>query len=182
LGPPPPFSVEQVDRAHAHLIAAAMGPEGDLVAPRLARGCLCFAVSIEGGLGGYGWLSTAPEWIGELQLEIKPREREAYIWNCVTVPEHRRRGVFRSLVVGMTEAARRLGARRVWIGSVDIPAEKALAPIGFRPALHFNVANLGGLHLMRVSRASDRSLAAHGSEVVGVEPGLVLRTSHPRRH
>ena len=82
----------------------------------------------------------------------------------------------------MSAAARRLGARRVWIGSVDIPAEQALAPIGFRPALHFNVANVGGLHLMRVSRAADRSLAAHGSEVLGVGPGLVLRASHPRRH
>jgi GNAT superfamily N-acetyltransferase len=159
-----------------------MGPEGDLVAPRLARGCLCFAVWIKGALGGYGWLSTGPEWVGELQLEIKAREREAYIWNCVTVPEYRRRGVFRSLVVGMSTAARRLGARRVWIGSVDIPAEKALAPIGFRPALHFNVARVGGLHLMRVSRSSEADLAAHGSAVVGVGPGLVLRASHPRRH
>jgi GNAT superfamily N-acetyltransferase len=159
-----------------------MGPEGDLVAPRLARGCLCFAVSIEGGLGGYGWLSTGPEWIGELQLEIKPREREAYIWNCVTIPEHRRRGVFRSLVMGMSAAARRLGARRVWIGSVDIPAERALAPIGFRPALRFNVATVAVLHLMRVTRCSEAALAAHGSEVVGVGPGLVLRASHPKRH
>jgi GNAT superfamily N-acetyltransferase len=159
-----------------------MGPEGDVVATRLARGCQCFAVWIDGALGGYGWLSTGPEWIGELQLEIKPREREAYIWNCVTVPEHRRRGVFRSLVVGMSAAARRLGARRVWIGSVDIPAESALAPIGFQPALHFNVATIAGLHLMRVSRSSDTALAAHGSAVVGVGPGLVLRASHPRRH
>lgn len=159
-----------------------MGSDGDLVAQRLARGCLCFAVSIERVLGGYGWLSTGPEWIGELQLEIRPRRREAYIWNCVTVPEQRRRGVFTSLVIGMSAAARRLGARRVWIGSVDIPAEKALAPIGFRPALQFSVLSAGGLHLMRVSRSNDRFLAAEGSEVVGVGPGLVLRASHPRRH
>jgi GNAT superfamily N-acetyltransferase len=159
-----------------------MGPDGDLVASRLARGCLCFGVWIEGSVAGYGWLSTGPEWIGELQLEIKPREREAYIWNCVTIPEHRRRGVFRSLVMGMTAAARRLGARRVWIGSVDIPAERALAPIGFRPALHFSAIMFAGLHVMRVSRSSEAALAAHGSAVVGVGPGLVLRASHPRRH
>jgi GNAT superfamily N-acetyltransferase len=159
-----------------------MGPEGDLVAARLARGCLCFGVWIEGSVAGYGWLSTGAEWIGELQLEIRPREHEAYIWNCVTVPEHRRRGVFRSLVMGTTAAAQRLGARRVWIGSVDLPAEKALAPIGFRPALHFNVASIAGLHFMQVRRSSDAALAAHGSAVVGVRPGLVLRASHPRRH
>ncbi|HEY2436127.1 MAG TPA: GNAT family N-acetyltransferase, partial [Solirubrobacteraceae bacterium] len=143
---------------------------------------LGFAVWIDDAVAGYGWLSTGPEWIGELQLEIKPREREAYIWNCVTIPEHRRRGVFRSLVIGMSAAARRLGARRVWIGSVDIPAERALAPIGFRPALHFNVATVAGLHLMRVSRPSGAAGAALDSAVVGVGPGLVLRASHPRRH
>jgi GNAT superfamily N-acetyltransferase len=159
-----------------------MGSEGHLVAPRLARGCQCFAVWIDGALGGYGWLSTGPEWIGELQLEIKPREREAYIWNCVTVPEHRRQGVFRSLVVGMTAAARRLGARRVWIGSVDIPAERALAPIGFKPALRFGVMTIAGLHVMRVRRPANRALATDASSVLGVHPGLVLRSSRARRH
>jgi hypothetical protein len=82
----------------------------------------------------------------------------------------------------MTAAARRLGAGRVWIGSVDIPAERALAPIGFRPALHFSAIMFAGLHVMRVSRSSEAALAAHGSAVVGVGPGLVLRASHPRRH
>ncbi|HKW07320.1 MAG TPA: GNAT family N-acetyltransferase [Candidatus Dormibacteraeota bacterium] len=159
-----------------------MAADGDLVASRLERGCLCYAVWIDGAVAGFGWLSRGPEWIGELQLEIKPREREAYIWNCVTVPEHRRRGVFRSLVVGMSAAARRLGANRVWIGSVDIPAARALPPLGFRPALYFTATTIAGLHLMRVSRPNDASLAAHGSEVVGVGPGLMLRASHQRRH
>ena len=159
-----------------------MGADGDLVASRFDRGCLCYAVWIDGAVAGFGWLSRGPEWIGELQLEIKPRERETYIWNCVTLPEHRRRGVFRSLVAGMSAAARRLGANRVWIGSVDIPAERALAPLGFRPALYFSVATIAGLHLMRVSGSADAALAAHGSEVLGVGPGLVLRASHVRRH
>jgi hypothetical protein len=164
------------------LIASVMEPDGDLVPSRLARDCLCFAAYENGGLRGYGWLSRGPEWIGELQLEIRPREREAYIWNCVTLAEHRRRGVFTSLVAGMSVAVRRLGARRVWIGSVDIPAEKALAPLGFRPALQFDVHTPPGLHVMRVSRASDLHLAADGSSVLGVSPGLVIRASHPRRH
>jgi GNAT superfamily N-acetyltransferase len=157
-----------------------MGPDGDLVSERLARGCLCFAVAIEGAIAGYGWLSSGPEWIGEIELEIRPREREAYIWNCVTVPEHRRRGVFKSLVAGTSLAARRLGARRVWIGSVDIPAERALEPLGFRPALYFDSATFAGLHVMRVRRGSDWSTDA--CSVLGVRPGLVIRGSHPRRH
>jgi len=159
-----------------------MGPDGDLAAERLRRGCTCFAISTEGELAGYGWLSTGPEWIGEIQLEIKPREREGYIWNCVTVPEHRQKGVFRSLVTGISLAARRLGMRRIWIGSVAIPAEKALAPIGFEPALWFDSVTIAGLHLMRVSRGPHRSLAADAGSAIGVRPGLVIRGSHPRRH
>lgn len=164
------------------IIAAAMGTEGDMAAARLARGCLCFAVWMEGALAGYGWLSTGPEWIGEIEVEIKPREREAYIWNCVTLGEHRRKGVFRSLVFGIGGAARRLGKKRVWIGSVAIPAEKALEPLGFQPALHFNYTTLAGLHLMRVRASTNRALASDASSVVGVHPGLVIRASHPRRH
>jgi GNAT superfamily N-acetyltransferase len=159
-----------------------MGPEGDLVAPRLARGCLCFAVFIDGALGGYGWLSRGSEWIGEAELEIKPREREAYIWNCVTLPSYRRRGVFRSLVFGISQAARRLGATRVWIGSVEIPAEKALEPLGFRPAIHASSLSIAGIHLTRVAPGPDRKLAVDGANVLGVRVGLVLRTSRPRRH
>lgn len=159
-----------------------MGAEGDLVAARFARGCTCFGALLDGELLGYGWLSTEPEWIGEVQLEIKPREREAYIWNCVTLAEHRRKGVFRSLVVGMALAARRLGRRRVWIGSVAIPAERTLEPLGFHPALYFDSMTLAGLHLMRVRASADRSLAREASSVVGVHPGLVIRMSHPRRH
>ena len=159
-----------------------MGADGDLVASRLARDCLCFGAFAEGALAGYGWVSRGPEWIGELQLEIRPREREAYVWNCVTLPEYRRRGVFRSLVAGMSAAAGRLGARRIWIGSVAIPAERALEPLGFRPALHFDVVNLAGVHVIRVRRGSDGRLASEASAVVGVSPGLVLRGSHPRRH
>ncbi len=159
-----------------------MGPDGDLVGARLARGCTCFAAWSDGALVGYGWLSTGPEWIGEVQLEIKPREREAYIWNCVTIPEHRRRGVFRALVAGITLAARRLGSRRLWIGSVDIPAEKALAPLGFQPALYFDSATVGPLHLVRVSAASDRRLSTDAANVLATHPGLVVRGSRRRRH
>ncbi|TMC52289.1 MAG: GNAT family N-acetyltransferase [Chloroflexi bacterium] len=167
---------------HAPLVAAAMGPDGDLVTERLARGVRCFVVRIEDALAGYGWLSTGPEWIGEIQLELRPRQREGYIWNCVTAPEHRQKGVFGSLVLGIASAARRTGLRRVWIGTVAVPAEKALEPAGFRPALHFDVSALAGMRLMRVRRSADTALATDASSALRVRAGLVIRGSHPRRH
>lgn len=159
-----------------------MGPEGDLVEPRLARGCQCFAAWVEGRIAGYGWLSTGPEWIGELELQIKPREREGYIWNCVTLPEHRLQGVFRSVVAGISLAGRRYGLKRMWIGSVAIPAEKALGALAFEPALRFDSVTFAGMHLMRVAVTSNRALATDACSALAVRPGLLIRGSHPRRH
>lgn len=159
-----------------------MGREGDLVAKRFARGCRCFAVWIDGSLGGYGWLSTGPEWVGELQLEIKPRPGEGYIWNCVTLAGHRRKGVFRSLLTGISELARQEGLKRLWVGSLAIPAEKAVGPSGFRPALRFTSVNFGGLHLLRVAESADQGLARDAAAVLGIRPGVLLRRSRARRH
>ena len=158
-----------------------MGAEGDLAETRLARGCRCFAIWVDGTLGGYGWLSTGPEWIGELQLEISPRPGEAYIWNCVTVPAQRRKGIFRSLLLGISEHMRKEGLQRLWIGSVDIPAETALGPAGFTPVLHFTVLHLAALHLTRVT-GGDPSLAKERTDVLAVQPGLSIRPTRRRRH
>lgn len=160
-----------------------MGAEGDLAVARLARGCRCFAVWLDGSLGGYGWLSTGPEWIGEIELEIKPRPGEGYIWNCFTMPTQRREGVFTSLVRGISGHARDKGLKRVWIGSIDIPAVKVLGPSGFRPALHGTGIKLGALRVAWVRQASDKALAADATWVLGSRAGIHAQWgSHPRRH
>jgi GNAT superfamily N-acetyltransferase len=155
-----------------------MGDEAELVRPRFARGVRCFAVILESAVAGYGWLSTGPEWIGELQLEIRPRKGEAYIWNCVTLAEHRRKGIFRSLVTGIAEAARQSGVRRVWIGSVAIPAEKALAPAGFRPAAHFRTFRVLGLFVTTGTTIVDSEARRVISYNTGVEFGATTRRRH----
>jgi GNAT superfamily N-acetyltransferase len=120
-----------------------MGGEASLVRPRFARGVRCFAAVVDGAIAGYGWLSTQPEWIGELQLEIRPGPGEAYLWNCTTMPEQRRRGIFKALLTGISNHAQAAGLRRLWIGSVAIPAEKAVGPSGFRRALRFSTWTIG---------------------------------------
>jgi GNAT superfamily N-acetyltransferase len=159
-----------------------MGPERDLVAMRMARGVRCYGVWIEETLVGYGWLSVGPEWIGEIQLEISPRPDEGYVWNCVTLPEFRRQGIFRALVLGISEHARRLGLRRLWIGSVAIPAEKVLGPAGFKPALQSRILSRGPWHVAFVRSAQDHSLAADAKAVLGSGPGVRVWRSQPRRH
>jgi GNAT superfamily N-acetyltransferase len=161
-----------------------MGVEGDLVAARMARGCRSFAAWFDGGIAGYGWLSTLPEWIGELQLEISPRAGEGYIWNCVTVPEHRRKGIFHALLIGIAAAMRSEGMRRSWIGSVAIPAENAVGSAGFAPALQFTSITHADLIWLSVKHPVDGnpSLSTDACEMLRVRPGSFLRTSQPRRH
>jgi GNAT superfamily N-acetyltransferase len=165
-----------------------MGDEGDLVPARLARGCRCLAVRAPGGeIAGYGWLSTGPEWIGELGLEIRPSPREAYVWNCVTLPGHRRRGLFRALLQTVVEGARREGLGRLWIGTVDGVGESAVARAGFTRGLSieaFELARLGWLSLRAVPDADAgvvaSALAALGGETAPLRSGPRL-LSH-RRH
>ncbi len=174
----------EADATSIPVIAGAMGEHGDLARRRLARGCRCFGAWLGGDLAGYGWLSTGPEWIGELELEIKPAPRDGYIWNCATVPAHRRRGVFRGMLAGVTARAREDGLRRLWIGSVAIPAERAVGPSGFKPALVFTSTASAGLRVMRIAPApgADSTLVADALQVLSVQPGVRMRRSRPRRH
>jgi GNAT superfamily N-acetyltransferase len=159
-----------------------MGPEGDRAGARLGRGCRCFAAWIDSVVAGYGWLSTGPEWIGELQLEITPKHGEGYIWNCVTMPGHRRQGIFRSLLQGISEMARQEGIGRLWIGSVAIPAERALGPAGFTPALCFRSVVFAGCRWLWTVPAADESLAVAACEVLAVNRGMSVRRARSRRH
>jgi GNAT superfamily N-acetyltransferase len=181
-----PVEVREIDSTTAPLLAAAMGPEGDLVETRLERGCRCFGAWLDGELAGYAWLSTRPEWIGELELEIAPRPAEAYIWNCVTLPAHRRRGVFRALLIRIRAGAVEDGLRRLWIGSVAIPAEKVFGQAGFKRGLVFQNLSFGRFRWMSAQDApgADPALVTDAIYVLGLRLvlGKTLRMSHPRRH
>ena len=161
-----------------------MGAEGDLVAERMARGCRCFGAWLGHDLAGYGWLSTKPEWIGELELTITPRAGEGYIWNCLTLEQFRRRGVLRALLGGIKERAHEEGFSRLWIGSVAIPAERSFGPSGYTPALVFASEVIVGYRWLQVQSAAgaDPALAETAHHVVGVPSGRFLRLSRPRRH
>ena len=166
-----------------------MGDEGDLVAMRLARGSRCFAGWFGDEVAGYGWLSKGTEWIGEIELEITPGPREAYVWNCYTLEGHRRKGVFRALLAAMLDQGRTEGKSRLWIGSLPIPAEKAVPSSGFAPALRMNSTVKSGMIWVRVRPAdeADPTLveAARGVMAIAARPirlGNSLRRSRPRRH
>lgn len=130
-----------------------MAHEGDRVPMRFARGCRAFARLAGGGIVSYGWMSTGPEWVGELAVHITPAAGEAYVWNCFTLEPHRRRGHYRAVLQGIVAVARSEGLRRLWIGSVDVPAEKADTDAGFVRVLRFDVTASGAERTLSVSAA-----------------------------
>jgi hypothetical protein len=154
--------VREVLSGSAAGLVAAMGGEGELAGPRLARGCRCFAAFVNGEVVAYGWFSTGVEWIGEIRLEITPAAGEAYVWNCLTLLAHRRQGMFRAVLVRISSVLQKEGVGRLWLAS-EGGAESALPGAGYRRVLHLSASPLGlaGLRLLRAT-------AVHGAE-----PGAV---------
>jgi len=161
-----------------------MEAESGLVPGRLARGSRCFGAWVGHELVGYGWLSSKSEWIGEVQLEIGLPPGEAYIWNCVTLARHRRKGVFRSVVTSIVRHAHNEGLARLWIASLAGVGGKTIQQAGFQPVLRFDSAKRLGLHWLRVRPAQgvDPDLVASAREAVAVSGPLLVRRAIIRRH
>jgi GNAT superfamily N-acetyltransferase len=159
-----------------------MEAESGLVPMRLARGSRCFGARVGHELVGYGWLSVKSEWIGELELEIRLAPGEAYIWNCVTLAPHRRKGVFRALVTSLVGQGRKEGLARMWIASNL--GGNAIEQAGFAPVLRFDSAKRLGLHWLRVVpvQGVDPNLLASARDALSVKAGLSVRRSKIRRH
>jgi GNAT superfamily N-acetyltransferase len=161
-----------------------MGPEADLVPGRMARGSRCFGAWVGHELVGYGWLSVKPEWIGEVELEIAPAAEEAYLWNCVTLAPHRRKGVFRSVVASVVAEAREENVAKLWIASVSDLAANAIESAGFVRVMRFETGLRFGMRWLRVAAfdGGDASLLAEARKVMAIKPGFSMRRSRSRRH
>jgi GNAT superfamily N-acetyltransferase len=173
--------------ASAGGLRAAMGAEGDLVDLRLGRGCRAFVGSAGGEVVAFGWLSSGAEWIGELDLEIRPPAGEAYLWNCFTLPAHRHGGYFRGLLGHVVAVARDEGLSRLWIGAVDGGAESAVTGTGFAPVLYFRAVTLDGVRwiTVRASEDVDQTLLSTAMSALGGGHGPLrsgFRRVRRRRH
>lgn len=162
-----------------------MRDEGDRVAIRFARGCRAFAATAEGGaVVSYGWLSAGREWVGELAIEIAPADGEAYVWNCFTLEPHRRQGHYRRVLQGIVATARSEGLRRLWIGSVEVPAEKADADAGFVRVLRFETSQRGAQRELtaRAVEGADESLVRDALRRLGLRRWSHIGPSRARVH
>ena len=132
--------VGRMDDAEA--LAQAQSRTPALVHERFTAGHRAYVARLDGRIVAWGWVAMRRARIGELDLEFDVPAGERYLWNFVTLPGFRGRGIYPALLeqVLRQESA---DAERFWI--VYAPENHASAAgirrAGFRAAaeLSFDV-------------------------------------------
>ena len=145
--------------------APPLGSLGDIpadeVARRLADGHTRFTARVDGELAAYGWSASERAHIGGLDLYLAIPPDERYLWDFVTLPAYRGRGIYPLL---LQDVLRRQAAVAdgFWIGHEpsNVASRRGILKAGFR---------VGG-HIWRLP---DASLAVVGAP--DVDPELAHR-------
>jgi ribosomal protein S18 acetylase RimI-like enzyme len=168
-------------------LAVAMRSDDGSVARRLRRGCRAFAARVDGRIASYGWVSAGSECIGELEREFRLPPGEAYVWDCFTLPAHRRRGLYSSLLRHIARAMQAEGTARLWIGTAraNRASIRGFEAAGFAPVLEVLYVRAGSVSCLATLSAAGapaglapavlQSLVRRDESAVG--PVLV---GHPR--
>jgi GNAT superfamily N-acetyltransferase len=105
---------------------------------RFAAGHRAYLALLDGAPAAWGWVATREAEIGELGTTFDVPAGERYLWNFVTLPSHRGRGIYPRLLQSIlrAEAAE---AERFWIGYAP---ENHASGAGIRKAGFTTVAEI----------------------------------------
>jgi len=95
------------------LVVSLSGIGEVTVQERMRRGHRAWLAWIADEAVGWGWVATADAGIPELDVVFTLSPRDRYLWDFVTLPSWRGRGVYPSLLQAILV---REGAERFWIG------------------------------------------------------------------
>ena len=149
-----PATFAEAGREETAALAAAMGlPDAGEIRRRFAAGRRCFVERCDGRLAAYGWVSTGPEHVGEMERTFRVPDDEVYIWDCATLPEFRGRRLYSALLSGILVRMRADGVPRAWIGAglVNRPSVRGIVNAGFQPVVQVVYARRLALHVLRIS-------------------------------
>lgn len=131
-------------------LARAMGQDQHMEIRTLLRrdDRRCFTGWFDERIVTYCWLSMEQEYVGEMERELNLLDGESYIWNCATLPDYRRNGLYTALLAFMLARLSEDGHRRVWIGAdlENVPSHRAFHTAGFLPAADFTYLRLWRLY------------------------------------
>ena len=115
-------------------LAEAMGEEVlTEIHSRFQAGRRCYVARVDRNIAAYGWVSFVEEYVGELALHLKMLPDEAYIWNCVTLPDFRREYLYSTLLTYIVGELQKDHVSRLWIGAdtENVASQKGIARAGF---------------------------------------------------
>jgi GNAT superfamily N-acetyltransferase len=149
----------------AALIAELSSLEIDEIVARLAAGHRCYLAWLNGTPTSYGWVATLSASIGELSLAFDLPAGNRYLWDFVTLPEFRGRGIYPRLLRGIIEQEG-AAAQHFWI--IYAP-ENAASGAGIQKAGFTLVSDLSFLRDAGVGTvALQPERAALGARLLGV--------------
>ncbi|HWE62463.1 MAG TPA: GNAT family N-acetyltransferase [Chloroflexota bacterium] len=140
--PVPGIRFALLEPAQRQALAAAMHEPDSVVQARLREGGrAALALTAEGRIAGYGWIRYGAIQIDDLHYRLPLPQDHAYIWDCLTIPELRGRGIFPGLLRFMLEALRQEGMRYAWAGVApgNVASLHAFARAGFHAVAHIGI-------------------------------------------
>ena len=145
-------------------LAAVTGLDGDEVVGRLEAGNRCYVARLGGEPVGYGWVADASAAIGELDLAFRLDARDRYLWDFVTLPTWRGRGLYPRLLQAIVRAE---AGGRLWIINApeNVASARGIAKAGFAEVGSLAFARGGGVGIAVTDQAGR---AAAGAAVLGV--------------
>jgi GNAT superfamily N-acetyltransferase len=127
---------------------------------RFAAGHRAYVADVDGVPAAWGWVATRTAEIGELGASFAIAKRERYLWNFVTTPAYRGRGIYPRLLGAIIESEAR-DAEWFWIAWAP---ENHASGAGIRKAGFLPVAELSfdddGLPALKDMRPGGAALAA----------------------
>lgn len=146
LAPDPAVTISSWRRLGA--LAALTGRTREELARRLRDGHRAYVATLDGVPAAFGWVASRTASLGELGLTLSLQPDERYLWNFVTRPEFRGRGLYPRLLEAIIARLARQGARRLWI---------AYAPENHASAR--GIARAGFAHVADLSFETDGRVA-----------------------
>ena len=167
--PPPPMDplsgLEVRREASAAIMAALQGRTEEEMTRRFDAGHRAYVASRDGRPAAWGWVATRTADIGELGSTFAIPARERYLWNFVTLREHRGLGIYPRLLDAIVRAESR-DAERFWIAYAP---ENRASGAGIRNA---GIVALAELSFDANGRAALKSLVPDGARVASRVLGL----------
>lgn len=163
LPPLPGLRVEPLDNDHA--TKAGIDLEVDEVRERTRQGHRLYVARLDGQLVAWGWSAFSTAAIGELGLAIVLPPGNHYLWDFVTLPARRGRGIYPHMLQAMLGFEGDIA--RFWVGHDDpnVASGRGILKSGFQLVGELYRSDEGSFHLSLVGDP-DRTLL--GASILGV--------------